>query len=164
MSTILKRFLLVSSFYLLAPAANAFDLTNTLSAGAEALTPTAETSGQAQVLVGALQEQLGVTDSQAVGGTSALLQLAQNQLGDEAMAGLGQQVPGLDSLMGGGGMASSLLSGISSMDGVQQAFSALGLDSGMVQQFVPLVLGFLEQQGVGSELLSSLGGLWSPAA
>lgn len=167
MNSILKRFLLVSSFYLLAPTAGAFDLGESLSSGAEALSTANEVSGEAQTLVGQLQGQLGVTETQAAGGTSALMQLAQSQLGDSAMSSLTDQVTGLSGLMGGGaegGLTNSLLSGISSMDGVQQAFSALGMDSGMIQQFAPMVLDFLKNQGIGSGLLESLGALWSPAA
>lgn len=163
MNSTLKRFLLVSSLYLLAPTAGAFDLAGALSGGSDALSSAADVSGEAQSLVGQLQSQLGVTETQAMGGTSALLQLAQDQLGGSAMTSLTDQVSGLDALLGGGANG-GLLSGISSMEGVQQAFSVLGLDSGMVQQFAPVVLDFLKNQGVGSSLLSSLGSLWSPAA
>lgn len=166
MNSILTRFLLVSSLYLLAPTAGAFDLGATLSAGSDALSATTAVSGEAQTLIGQLQGDLGVTESQAIGGTSALLQLAQNNLGAETMTGLTDQVSGLSGLLGGstgGGLGNSLLSGITSMDGVTQAFQALGLDAGMVQQFAPMVLDFLANQGVASSLLGSLGSLWSPA-
>ena len=36
---------------------------------------------------------------------------------------------------------------MTSMDGVQTAFSALGMDAGMIQQFVPIVMGFLGNRG-----------------
>lgn len=166
MNAIFKRFLLVSSLYLLAPTAGAFDVGEALSSGADALSTATEVSGEASSLIDQLQGQLGVTETQAVGGTSALLQLAQNQLGGSAMNSLTSQVSGLGGLLGGGaggGLTDSLLSGISSMDGVEQAFSALGLNSGMVQQFAPLVLDFLKGQGVGAGLLGSLGALWAPA-
>ncbi|MGX1171707.1 hypothetical protein AB7M32_000432 [Pseudomonas sp. R151218B TE3479] len=41
------------------------------------------------------------------------------------------------------------------------AFSALGIDSGMIGQFAPVILEYLEQQGVNGALLQSLGGIWS---
>jgi hypothetical protein len=50
------------------------------------------------------------------------------------------------------------------MDGVQSAFSALGMDSTMIQQFVPIVMGFLGDQGVGSSLLGQLQSRWAPAS
>ncbi|MBJ6137082.1 DUF2780 domain-containing protein [Marinobacter litoralis] len=164
MNAILKQFLLVSSIYLLTPNASAFGLNDALNTGAMALSPTTEVSGEAQQLVGQLTNQLGVTQAQAVGGTGALLQLAQNQLGQDAINNLSSETSGLSSLLGGGGgLAEGLLSNISSMEGVQSAFAALGMDVAMVQQFVPVVLGFLGNQGIGSSLLGQLQGLWAPA-
>lgn len=161
MNAILKQFLLVSSIYLLSPTVDAFSLDDALSGGNEALASATEVSGEAQQLVGQLQNQLGVTETQAVGGTSALLQLAKNQLGADTMSSLTNKTSGLSGLMGGGSsLSESLLSRISSMDGVQSAFSALGMDSAMIQQFVPIVMGFLGDQGVGSSVLGSLQSLW----
>src|SRR5690554_6296131 len=164
MNDILKKFLFVSSIYLLAPAAGAFSLNDTIASGTQALSSTNEVSGEAQQLLGLLEGQLGVTETQAVGGTSALLQLAKNDLGSDAMSTLTSQAPGLSSLLGAGSMSQGLLSGISSMDGVQSAFSALGMDSAMIQQFVPILMGFLGDQGVGSSLLGQLQSLWTPAS
>jgi hypothetical protein len=162
MSAILKQFLLVSSIYLLAPTAGAFSLNDPLSSGAQALFSSTEVSGEARQLLGQLKGQLGVTDAQAVGGTGALLKLAQNQLGTGAMSSLTSEAPGLSSLLGGG-LSKSLLSNISSMSTVQSTFSALGMNSAMVQQFVPIVLGFLGEQGISSSLLGQLKDLWAPA-
>ncbi|MDS1309219.1 DUF2780 domain-containing protein [Marinobacter xiaoshiensis] len=164
MNDILKKFLFVSSIYLLAPTAGAFSLNDTIASGTQALSSANEVSAEAQQLLGLLEDQLGVTETQAVGGTSALLQLAKNDLGADAMSALTNQAPGLTSLLGAGGMSQGLLSGISSMNGVQSAFSALGMDSTMIQQFVPILMGFLGDQGVGSSLLGQLQSLWSPAS
>jgi hypothetical protein len=49
------------------------------------------------------------------------------------------------------------------MSGVQSTFSALGMNSAMIQQFVPIVLSFLGEQGVGSQLFGQLQSLWAPA-
>ncbi len=164
MNAILKHFLIVSSIYLLAPAAGALSLNDALSSGTQALTSTTQVSGEAQQLVGKLQNQLGVSKAQAVGGTGALLQLAQNQLGTDTMSTLTSEASGLSSLLGGGSsLSESLLSNISSLSGVQSAFSALGMDAAMIQQFVPIVLGFLGEQGAGSSLLGQLQSLWMPA-
>ncbi|MBU2953711.1 DUF2780 domain-containing protein [Marinobacter sp. F3R08] len=165
MNAILKQFLLISSIYLLSPTVDAVSLTDTLSKGTQALSSATEVSGEAQLLVGQIQDQLGVTETQAVGGTSALLQLAKNQLGTDTISTLASKATGLDSLLGGtSSLSGSLLSGLSSMDGVQSAFSALGMDSGLIQQFVPIVLGFLGNQDVGSSLIGQLQGLWTPAS
>jgi len=164
MNAILKHFLIVSSIYLLAPTAGAFSLNDALSSGTQALTSTTQVSGEAQQLVGKLQNQLGVSKAQAVGGTGALLQLAQNQLGTDTMSTLTSETSGLSTLLGGGSrLSESLLSNISCLNGVHSAFSALGMDAAMIQQFVPIVLGFLGEQGSGSSLLGQLQSLWMPA-
>lgn len=164
MNAILKQFLLVSSIYLLAPTAGAFSLNDSLSSGTEALSSTKEVSGEAQQLLGQLEGQLDITETQAAGGTGALLQLAKNNLGSSAISALTNKAPGVSSLLGAdNSLTGGLLSNISSMDGVQSAFSALGMDSGMIQQFVPIIMGFLGDQGVGSSLLGNLQSLWSPA-
>lgn len=165
MNTTLKQFLLVSSIYLLAPTAGAFSLDDSLSSGAQALSSAKEVSGDAQQLQGQLEDQLDVTETQAVGGTGALLQLAKNKLGNDTANSLTSKAPGLSSLLGEDkGLGGGLLSNISSMNEVQSAFSALGMDSGMIQQFVPIITSFLGDQGVGSSLLGQLQGLWMPAS
>jgi len=164
MNAILKKFLFVSSIYLLAPAAGAFSLDNALSSGTQALTSTTEVTGEAQQLLGLLENQLGVTETQAMGGTGALLQLAKSQLGSDTISSLTSNASGLSSLLGGdNSLTGSMLSNISSMTEVTSAFSALGMDSSMIQQFVPIVMSFLGDQGVGSSLLGQLQSLWTPA-
>ncbi len=164
MNAILKKFLFVSSIYLLAPTAGAFSLNDAIASGTHALSSATEVSGETQQLLDQLEGQLGVTETQAIGGTGALLQLAQNQLGTGAMSSLTSEAPGLSSLLGdGSSLSKSLLSNISSMSGVQSTFSALGMNSAMIQQFVPIVMSFLGEQGVSSSLLGQLQSLWAPA-
>lgn len=164
MSTTLKQFLLVSSIYLFTPAVDAFNLNDSLTKGSAALSSATQVKGETQQLIGQLQSQLGVTQSQAAGGTGAMLQLAKNQLGADTMSRLSGKATGLASLLGGDSdLSKGLLSNISSLSGVQSAFSALGMDPAMIQQFLPIVLGFLGEQGVGSSLLGQLQGLWTPA-
>lgn len=165
MNAILKKFLFVSSIYLLAPTAGAFSLNDPLSREALALFSTTEASSDTQQLLGQLKGQLGVTDAQAFGGTGALLQLAQNQLGAGAASSLASEASGLSGLLGGGsGLSKNLLSDISSMSEVQSTFSALGMNSAMIQQFVPIVISFLGEQGVSTLLLGQLQSLWAPAS
>ena len=143
MNTILKQFLLVSSIYLFTPTVDAFSLNDSLSKGSAALSSAAQVKGDAQQLVGQLQ----------------------NQLGPDSIGTLTNQVSGLSGLLGGGSsLSKSLLSNISSMSGVQSAFSALGMDPAMIEQFLPIVLSFLGDQGVGASLLGQLQNLWTPPA
>lgn len=128
---------------------------------------------------------LNVTPQQAIGGTGALLGLAQSQLAGGEYAQLTQSVPGLDQLAGNAGWSQlGVLSGllghapmqstapalatppttIGSLADVNQAFSALGMDVGLVGQFTPILLQFLGSQGVAATLLQSLGGIWGVPA
>ena len=137
---------------------------------AAAAAPTSETAG----LLSALS-QLNVTPQQAVGGTSAMLGLAKNQLSSTDYSELAKSVPGIDKLSGGGELGAlagllgssgkmagldNALGAVKSTNDLNNAFSALGMDTGMIAQFAPLILQYFGQQGVGGSLLQSLGGIW----
>jgi hypothetical protein len=137
---------------------------------AAAAAPTPQTAD----LLSALS-QLNVTPQQAVGGTGAMLGLAKNQLSSTDYSQLAKSVPGIDKLSGGGdlgalagllgsnGKAAGLdnaLGAVKTTDDLNSAFSALGMDSGMVGQFAPVILQYLGQQGEGGSLLQTLGGIW----
>ncbi|GFM80899.1 hypothetical protein PSCICO_18820 [Pseudomonas cichorii] len=138
---------------------------------------------EAAGLLNALGTQLNVTPEQAVGGTGALLGLAKNKLTGADYSQLTQSVPGLNQLsgvsaldsLGGSGLGSllgggdksgsnsvlnSALGNVQSMGDVNNAFKALGMDSSMVSQFVPVILQYLGQQGASGSALQSLSGLW----
>ncbi|WP_339532032.1 DUF2780 domain-containing protein [Pseudomonas mucidolens] len=143
---------------------------------AAAAAPTSETAG----LLSALTSQLNITPEQAVGGTGAMLGLAKNQLGAGDYSQLSKSVPGLDKLSGGNSLDSlGALSGMlgqnggsktSGLDGLlgnvkttsdlNTAFSALGMDSGMIGQFAPVILQYLGGQGADSSLLGKLAQAW----
>jgi hypothetical protein len=138
---------------------------------ATAAAPTNQTAG----LLGALTSQLNVTPQQAVGGTGAMLGLAKNQLSSTDYSQLAKDVPGLDKLSGGGQMGAlagmlgssgksagleNALGNVKTTSDMNSAFSALGMDNGMVGQFAPVILKYLGDQGVGGPLLKSLGGIW----
>ena len=120
-------------------------------------------SGEAKALVDSLSTDLDVSGQQAAGGAGALLAMAQSNLSGDQYIGVLNKVPGLESLLGGGeggGVASSMLGNISSMQGVTKAFGALGMSPEMVSQFAPKILGFLGDKGVTGQVLNSLKGLW----
>ncbi|NMY70514.1 DUF2780 domain-containing protein [Pseudomonas sp. WS 5414] len=139
-----------------------------------AAAPTSQTAG----LLGTLA-QLNVTPEQAIGGTGAMLGLAKNQLSSSDYSQLSQSVPGLDQLSGSNALGSlgalggllgqssgksagldSALGNVKDTHDLNNAFGALGMDSGMIGQFAPLILQYLGQQGVGGSLLQSLSGIW----
>lgn len=120
---------------------------------------------------------LKISPEQAVGGTSALLNLAKNQLPGADYSQLLSSVPALTNLTGSelgkqAGAISGLLGKSSpltnnaaqgamhSLGDVGNAFSALGMDSGMIGQFAPVLLQFLGDQGTSAALLQSLSGIW----
>lgn len=138
---------------------------------------------EAAGLLNTLGTQLNVTPEQAVGGTGALLGLAKNKLTRTDYSQLTKSVPGLDQLsglsaldsLGGSGLGSLLggskqsgnssmlnqaLGNVQDMGDVNTAFKALGMDSSMVSQFVPVILQYLGQQGASGSALQSLSGLW----
>jgi hypothetical protein len=160
-------------------AFNLNDAANAVSSatgGQQKATAAPEAAG----LLNALGTQLNVTPQQAVGGTGALLGLAKNKLTGNDYSSLTQSVPGLDQLSGttalgslgdlgsllGGSSGnsnsaiSSALGNVQSMGDVNKAFGALGMDSGMVSQFVPVILQYLGQQGASGSALSALSGVW----
>lgn len=130
-------------------------------------------------LLNTLGSQLKVTPEQAVGGAGAMLGLAKNQLSGQDFTELSKNVPGLDQiagnsaigglnglggLLGAGSDKNALLDGllgnVKDTNDLNNAFSALGMDSGMIGQFAPVILQYLGQQGVAGSLLQNLGGIW----
>lgn len=151
-------------------AANAISGTQGEDAAAAAAAPTSQTAG----LLSALS-QLNVTPQQAIGGAGAMLGLAKNQLSSTDYSELAKSVPGIELLSGGGelGVLSGLLGSsgkaaglgnvlgnVNNANDLNSAFSALGMDSGMIGLFAPVLLQFFGQQGVGGSLLTNLGGIW----
>ena len=106
-------------------------------------------------LIGSLVDKLGVSEEQATGGAGAIFKEGKNNMSSDDYSQLLNAVPGIDSLIsaapqagGLGGTASSLLGGSAgSMAGLADSFSKLGLSPEMVNQFVPIVLDFVQSEG-----------------
>jgi hypothetical protein len=130
-------------------------------------------------LLNTLGSQLNVTPEQAIGGAGAMLGLARNQLSGQDFSELSKNLPGLDQiagnsaisglsglggLLGGGADKNPLLTGllgnVKDTKDLNNAFSALGMDTGMIGMFAPVILQYLGQQGVAGSLLQNLGGIW----
>ncbi|MCY1400394.1 hypothetical protein D3C76_773710 [compost metagenome] len=139
--------------------------------------PAAESAAtSAGTLIDNLTQQLGVTDTQAMGGAGALLGLALNTLQGSDQQQLERTLPdaeqlagssalgSLGGLLGGTGGASALLGGVNSLQDVNQLFGVLGMDQSMVSQFAGVLLNYFVQQGLNSQLLGTLGGLWGAPA
>ncbi|WP_447772058.1 DUF2780 domain-containing protein [Pseudomonas kilonensis] len=134
-------------------------------------------------LLNTLGSELKITPEQAIGGAGAMLGLAKNRLSEPQFSELSKSVPGLDQiagnsaigglnglggLLGGGSDKNALLDGllgnVKDTGDLNNAFSALGMDSGMIGQFAPIILQYLGQQGVAGSLLQNLGGIWGSSA
>jgi hypothetical protein len=102
-------------------------------AGSLAETPTAQNNS----LVSSLSSSLGVTPTQAIGGTAVLLNSAKNKMQPLQYSELTKQTPGLGDILSSGSTA-SLLSSAS----VANQFEALGMNSSMVSQFAPIILNY----------------------
>lgn len=132
-------------------------------------------------LLNLLGSQLNITPEQAVGGAGAMLGLARNNLSSDNYQELANAIPGLDLLTGanalgglnglgkllGGNQASAsaldkaLGNDVEKRGDLDDAFKALGMDTGMIGQFAPLILQYLGQQGIAGPLLQNLGSLWA---
>ena len=123
--------------------------------------------------------KLNVKPEQAAGGVGAMLSLAKNQLAPTDYSALTDKVPGINKLSGAGALgqlsqlggllgksdgvssaATSAVSNVSNTAQLDDAFKALGMDSGMIGQFAPIILQYLGGQGVGTSLLGKLGSAW----
>ncbi|MDY7562248.1 DUF2780 domain-containing protein [Pseudomonas sp. 10B1] len=151
----------------------AFNLSDVAGAvaGSTGVNQNAASTPQASGLLSALGSQLNVTPTQAVGGTGALMGLAQNKLSSGDYSALTKSVPGLDQLSGAGALSSLLgnaggssvsgtLDNVKSMTDVNSAFSKLGISGDTASQFAPVILKYLGDQGTSGTVLKSLSSIW----
>ncbi len=172
----MRTLILTTLALTLSSAVYATDANSLLKTGSALLAPQATTTATTQdaaqgTLVDALTSRLGVTPAQASGGAGALLGLAQGKLSADDNSALATAIPGLDQLIGSApkidaaasqgddllGQANSLLGGSSTLLGdnsslqtlstLAPAFEALGLDASMAQQFLPVILEYVNQNG-----------------
>ena len=108
-------------------------------------------------LVSQLTSGLGVTPDQAVGGTGAMLGLAQNKLTPDQFSAVSNAIPGGSDILKAAG---PLLGGanISSLADVQGIFSKLGMSPDTVAKFAPILT--QAASSAGPQITSLLGGLF----
>jgi hypothetical protein len=126
-------------------------------------------SASAAGLTDTLMSTLGVNKKQAQGGAGSLLNYAKGNLSKSDFSKVSSSIPDISSIMaaapkmekssgGLGAMASALggdsLGGLASL---ASSFSGLGLDSGMVQKFIPVILDYVKGSG-GDGVMSLLQG------
>ena len=134
---------------------------------------TAPVASQAPSLVDILVRQLGITPEQAAGGAGALFSMAKQAMSPTDFSQVIKAVPGMNQylaeapsqtaptygLAGLMGLAGSALGGsgsaLGNMASLVAAFQSLGLNSGMVSQFIPVILQYAQTQG-GAATMSML--------
>lgn len=144
----MKRFLIVCICLFWGASASALDLQNVGKqlTGSEVSAPAG--------LISSLTEQFGVNSDQALGGTSALIAMAANNLSDDGAAQLTGIIP-----TSSGGLTQTLIQQVTSMESVRGVFETLGMDPALVEQFAPVVLAYVGDNG-GQALLGQLTSLW----
>ena len=106
-------------------------------------------------LIDQLTKTLGISETQAKGGAGLLFKQAKEKLSGEDFTKVSSSVPGIDGLInaapasGGGllGGVTKMFGGGSGLAGLAGGFSKLGLDSGMIGKFVPIILSFVQSKG-----------------
>ena len=100
-------------------------------------------------ILSSITDSLGVTSTQASGGTAAIMQYAKSQTSKSDYSALTNSVPGLSDI-GSSPMLDGLIGSISSVPAVNSAFEALGMDASMVKQFIPLIQKYIGSSGGAS--------------
>jgi hypothetical protein len=112
-------------------------------------------------LLNQLTQNLGVTLEQARGGTGLIMRLAREKLDSGDFNRVANLIPGVENLIKAapepsgtekalGALTSAPVGeteGIGNLVNLTGGFSKLGLDSGMVSRFVPIVLSFIQSRG-----------------
>lgn len=109
-------------------------------------------------LLKTLTSQLGVTDTQALGGAGALLQLAQDKLGVDQFSAISAIIPGAESYLNIAKTVGKISGPMNSLDDVKPIFENLGMSGDMVGDFVPALSDYASMVGGSgvSDLLGSV--------
>ncbi len=166
MST-LRSMTAISTICLLAACAPAKELSEqTLASGSSetaAISSASNAVSQSSQsdLTGMLTNQLGINQQQALGGAGSIFALAQNRMKPGDFMQLSQSVPDMDQYLSAvpdsKKSSSSLFSSAAELMGegsslgnlanLAGSFQSLGMDSAMINQFVPVVLKYVQGQG-----------------
>jgi hypothetical protein len=112
-------------------------------------------------LVDQLVKNLGVSEEAAKGGSGLIFNMAKEKLGAGDFGKVASAIPGITDLMKSAPESGGVLGGIGKLasgfgGGAGQlgnlaslagGFSKLGLDSGMIGKFIPIILTFAQSKG-----------------
>ena len=112
-------------------------------------------------LIDQLVKNLGVSEGAAKGGSGLIFQMAKQKLGAGDFGKVESAVPGISDLIKSAPASGGMLGGIGKIasgfgGGASQlgnlaslagGFSKLGMDSGMIGKFIPIILSFAQSKG-----------------
>lgn len=135
------RSLTLAALLILASSAHAFDfgsVVQTLTPAAQSASPVLDQSLTSNPLIKNLTTSLGVTPTQAVGGTAAIINNAKTNMKPADFSALTKQVPQAGTFLG------AAPAGLLGMGNLPSQFSFLGMDASMITKFTPMVLEYLQ--------------------
>jgi hypothetical protein len=130
-------------------------------------------TGQAPDLVNTLVQQLRITPEQAAGGAGSIFSMAKQGMKSADFAKVSNAVPGMEQLLALASSHAAPRSGMSGLMGLASSalgksggslgnlallagsFQSLGLNSGMIGQFIPVILQSVQSQA-GSATMGML--------
>jgi hypothetical protein len=135
------RSLTLATLLLLTTHSYAIDfgsLMQTVAPVAQSAAPALDASLVSNPLIKNLTTTLGVTPTQAIGGTAAILNDAKGNMSTSDFTALTKQVPQTATLL------NAAPSGLLGLGSLGSQFSFLGMDASMITKFSPLVLEYLQ--------------------
>ncbi len=125
----------------------------------------APVAGQTPGLVNTLVQKLGITPEQAAGGAGSIFSMVKQSMNSTDFAKVSNAVPGMDQLLAAAPSQAAPSSGMTGLMGLAAnalgrsggslgnlasltgSFQSLGLNSGMISQFIPVILQAVQSQG-----------------
>ncbi len=130
-----RSFILAS---LLFTASSAFDFGSLMQSVAPVATPVVDSVATSNPLIKNITTTLGVTPTQALGGTAAILNDAKTSMKPSDYTALTSQMPQLGTIMAAAPAA------VAGSGTVASQFGALGMDASMISKFTPLILQYIQ--------------------
>ncbi|MDP3291387.1 MAG: DUF2780 domain-containing protein [Sulfuricurvum sp.] len=135
------RSLTLTALLLLVSNASALDfgsLMQSVTPVAQSAAPAVDASLSSNPLIKNLTTTLGVTPTQAIGGTAAIINDAKGNISPTDFTALTKQVPQAGTLL------NAAPAGMLNLGNLGSQFSFLGMDASMITKFSPLVLEYLQ--------------------
>jgi len=132
--TVVALLLLISN----ASALDFGSLMQSVAPVAQSAAPSVDASLSSNPLIKNLTTTLGVTPTQAIGGTAAIINDAKGNMSPTDFTALAKQVPQTGTLL------NAAPAGMLNLGNLGSQFSFLGMDASMITKFSPLVLEYLQ--------------------